>query len=133
MTPEQRESLGRRMERIGQSVGIRFKWGGKIGRTQDAHRLIHLAGMQSLQLQNDLVELLFRAYHEQERDISDRGELLVLAKEAGLNVTDLDALSAAVDAEEQQYRSRASGVPSFVIHGKTVGADVQDLLDALAS
>ncbi|KAF2095929.1 putative thioredoxin [Rhizodiscina lignyota] len=139
MSPEQRAALIQRMDQIGRSVGIDFKGGGKIGSTRDAHRLIHLCQAKSAEVQNDLVERLFQAYHELEKDISDRDVLHKIATDAGVNTVEVDEWLASdlgadvVDDEAQKNRdTEASGVPTFIIQGvhRLEGAqDPSDLME----
>ena len=128
-----------RMDQIGHSVGIDFKSGGKIGSTRDAHRLIYLSQTKSLQAQDALVEKLFEAYHELEKDISSTGVLRELAVDVGLNDLEVgDWLNSSiggetVDTEALKNRERGiSGVPMFIIQGvhRVGGAgDVQEFLE----
>lgn len=124
MDPAARAALARRMEQIGRSVGLDFKWGGKVGDTHDAYRLVYLSRSKP-DVQDLLVEKLFHAYHEREQDISSPGVLREIAIAAGLEETEVDELlnsamaSEAVNAEADVYRSRVEGlgVPSYVIQG----------------
>ena len=128
-----------RIDQVGHMVGIDFKSGGKIGSTRDAHRLIYLSQTKSPQVQGTLVEKLFEAYHELEKDISSTDVLRELAIDAGLNVSEVgewlnSSLGAeSVDTEALKNRERGvSGVPIFVIQGvhRVDGArDVQEFLE----
>lgn len=137
MTSTQRGALQQRMERLGRSVGINFKWGGKVGRTQDAHRLVYAARLKSLQTQNDIVEALFQAYQENELDISCRVELSSLATAAGLEEAEVDECLSSVevgenvDAEARKYRSRVDrrGVPAFIVQDSYFLSGAQDVQD----
>ncbi|KAK2601789.1 hypothetical protein QQS21_004673 [Conoideocrella luteorostrata] len=140
MSAEQRSALGLRMSRIGHSVGINFKWGGRVGRTENAHKLVYMSRSLSADTQNALVEALFQAYHENEKDISSRAVLLEIATRIGINeeqVTEcLDNVDdeANVEAEAMQFQSQisGSGVPAFLIHGdhKLSGAqEIQDFME----
>ncbi|RJE19120.1 DSBA-like thioredoxin domain protein, partial [Aspergillus sclerotialis] len=124
MTPEQRTAMFNRITQIGRSVGITFKDGGKIGNTLDAHRLVHITQAKSPDIQNALVESIFEAYHELERDISERAVLRDLAVNAGIDATEVDEClesSLAADVVDEEARRNKetvnSGVPSFVIQG----------------
>ncbi|OLN86968.1 Uncharacterized protein YwbO 3 [Colletotrichum chlorophyti] len=138
MTPERREALTRCMEQIGRSVGIGFRWGGKIGPdTRDAHRLVRLGRAKAPEVGGALVEKLLEAYHELERDISDREVLRDAAVSVGLDAADVDSLWSSgegydeVDAEERRTREAAagSGVPTFIIQGVHRLGGVQDPSD----
>ena len=47
--------------------GLQYSMDGKTGSTINSHRLIHLAGQQSTEKQDKLVEALFKAYFTQVR------------------------------------------------------------------
>jgi predicted DsbA family dithiol-disulfide isomerase len=71
-----------------------------------------------------LVEELFQAHHEQERDISDRDVLRQIAVDAGLDKKEVDSwlesnvIGNVVDADAARNRELVnSGVPRFVIQG----------------
>lgn len=78
---------------------------------------------------------LFRAYFEEEKNITDRAVLLEAGVKAGLDkaevekLLDSDEAGAEVDADaERARRSFISGVPHFTIQGKYVvsGAESPD-------
>lgn len=123
MTLEQRTSLFSRMNQIGRSVGIHFKDGGMIGNTRDAHRLVHLCGTQSPEVQSALVEKVLEAYHELEKDISSKEVLTELAVDAGLDGKQvrewLDSELAADVVDEEARKNKEeegnTGVPRYVI------------------
>jgi predicted DsbA family dithiol-disulfide isomerase len=124
MSPEQRTAMTQRMNQIGRSVGISFKCGGKIGGTRDAHRLIHLSQIKSPNIQNTLVDKLFEAYHELEKDISSRDVIRELAIEARLDGPEVEEwltsslIGKSVDDEALKNREIVdSGVPMFIIQG----------------
>ncbi|KAF6798127.1 DSBA-like thioredoxin domain-containing protein [Colletotrichum sojae] len=126
MTPERRAALTRRMDQIGRSIGINFAWGGIIGPdTRDAHRLVRLGRSQGPGVQDAVVEGLFEAYHELERDISDKEVLRGVAVAVGMDAVEVEEFLASdtgtdeVDEEEKRTREVAggSGVPTFVIQG----------------
>jgi predicted DsbA family dithiol-disulfide isomerase len=137
MSPEQRTALFQRMNRIGLSVGIIFKAGGKIGSTRDAHRLIHLSQSQPPGIQNALVEKLFEAYHELEKDISSHEVLREVALDVGLDEVDVaGCLSASsdlegdgVDEEAQKNKEAVGSVPVFIIQGVNQIDGAQDPTD----
>ena len=139
MSPERVAAITQRVNQIGHSVGIDFKFGGKIGSTRDAHRLVHLSQTKTNpNVQNVLVEKLFEAYHELEKDISSTEVLREIAIGAGLDGSEVDEWlnsnlgGDSVDAEALENRKEASGVPRFMIQGthRVDGAqDVQEFLD----
>ena len=139
MSAERVAAMTQHVTRIGHSVGIDFKHGGKIGSTRHAHRLIHLTQTtKSPALQNALVEKLFEAFHELEKDISSKEVLREVAVDAGLSGSeveewlDSDLGGDTVDAEALASRSEGSGVPRFIIQGvhRVSGAqDSQEFLE----
>lgn len=127
------------MAAVGGSIGIRFKYGGKIGNTRDSHRLIAEAGARGGDLQDRLVNKLFNAYFEVNDDISSKDTLAKIATEVGLFKDQQEGLEflksekrgAEVDREVEfnQYRRGISGVPHFIIEGtisRTIKSDNVD-------
>jgi predicted DsbA family dithiol-disulfide isomerase len=139
MSSEQVTAMTLRVTQIGRSVGINFKSGGKIGSTRDAHRLIRLSQTKSSNVQKALVDKLFEAYHELEKDISSQHVLREIAIDAGLDGPDVDeCLNSSlggdgVDDEALKNREMVnSGVPTFIIQGvhRVDGAqDPQEFLE----
>lgn len=124
MSSEQVTAMTQRVTQIGRSVGINFKSGGKIGSTRDAHRLIRLSQTKSSNVQNALVDKLFEAYHELEKDISSQDVLREIAIDAGLDGPEVDEClnssvgGDSVDDEALNNRKMVnSGVPTFIIQG----------------
>ncbi|KAL2203196.1 putative thioredoxin [Sarocladium strictum] len=126
--------LGRVAE-AGEQVGIKFKFGGRIGATRDSHRVIHLAGkLGGEALETKTVEGLFAAYFENEKDLTDLDLLKDVAIKAGIpeaefqkSIVDSDDGGAEVDrlVMEAQYGS-VSGVPDFTIQDKFNFSGAQD-------
>ena len=111
-----------RLAQLGKSDGIDFKFGGKTGNTRDSHRLIQLGKAKSPAVQTRVVEELFAAYFENERDITSHDVLVDAGVKAGLNATEvkewLDSGRGGpeVDKEVQEaYEQSISGVPNFTI------------------
>ena len=111
-----------RLAQLGKSDGIDFKFGGKTGNTRDSHRLIQLGKAKSPAVQTRVVEELFAAYFENERDITSHDVLVDAGVKAGLNATEvkewLDSGKGGpeVDKEVQEaYEQSISGVPNFTI------------------
>lgn len=127
-----------RLEQIGRSVGISFKWGGKIGSTRDAHRLIYYTQQVKPECQDALVEGLFHAYHELEEDVSDHVVLRQIALEAGLEGREVDGLLVSdcggyvVDQEAHLNKAGSrTGVPFFMIQDEHSVDGAQDLMEFL--
>jgi len=69
--------LYERIRNTGAMVGIDFRFGGRAGSSRDAHCLVDLAGRKAGPgVQWRVVDRLFQAYHEEERDVSDGAVLL---------------------------------------------------------
>jgi len=109
----------------GKAEGIDFVFD-KMERTPntlDAHHLIWLADKQDIQ--DAVVEALFRAYFTEGRDISKRQTLINVVAEAGLDRSKAQTLlegdegmDALREANELGRRFRVDGVPFFIIDGK---------------
>ncbi|MBI3408516.1 MAG: DsbA family oxidoreductase [Planctomycetes bacterium] len=114
----------------GLSEGIEFAFE-RIARTPntfDAHRLIWLA--KRLDVQDPVVEALFRAYFLEGCDVGSREVLAAVAAANGIQ--GLDAFlrsgegSAEVREEEQQARRMGvSGVPFFTVNGVPFASGAQ--------
>lgn len=120
-------------------MGIHFKNGGKIGpHTRDAHRLVYLSRSRSPEITNALVERIFEAYHELEKDISSLDVLREIALEAGMDQAELDewassnAAADRVDEEAKVFREKVSGsgVPSYFIQSLEGAQDADDFMEA---
>lgn len=131
VSEEQRELLRRKMDGIGRGAGIRFRHGGMIGRSRDAHRLLHVAAAKQNQtdsrggMTDALVESVMKAFHEEEKDITDRILLRELATAAGMTTEDIneafqsEEVGKTVDEEAEKYRAmiEGAGVPTYFING----------------
>ncbi|KAI9805761.1 MAG: hypothetical protein M1833_005254 [Piccolia ochrophora] len=114
-----------RLAAVGRAEGIAFKFGGKTGNTRASHRLMELAKRKSAEAETRLVEELFAAYFESERDITDHDVLVAAAVRAGIEEgeargwVDGDEGGEKVDEEARRAARRMiSGVPHFTIQGK---------------
>ena len=123
--PERAGELDRSMKQTGREVGIDFAFD-RMQRTPNtrlAHRLIWEAGRQGRQ--NEIVNLLFKAYFEDALDIGNAEVLTKLAVEAGLEaaavaraLSDQESLDAVVELENQGRATGIQGVPFFILLGK---------------
>jgi len=109
----------------GAADGISFKWGGKTGPTRDSHRLVQLGKKKSPQVQTRIIEELFAAYFENEKDITSQDVLIEAAVNAGLEKGEVKSWlengsgGPEVDSEVQDaYEEGISGVPNFKINDK---------------
>lgn len=113
------------LSQVGHDVGINFKYGGRTGNTRDSHRLVQLGRSKSPALQTRIIEQLFQAYFEEEKDITSHAVLLEAGTKAGVDeaevkkLLDSDQMGDVVDEEVGQAQRRfISGVPHFVIQNK---------------
>jgi predicted DsbA family dithiol-disulfide isomerase len=128
-----------RLTAFGKELGLAFAFDTiKVSpNTMNAHRLIRWAAQAGPGIQNKAVELLFKAYFEDGKDIGDAAVLTDIAKSAGMDeavVTTLlptDAEEAGVIGEIAQAKQLGiSGVPCFIIDRKYAvsGAQTPDIL-----
>jgi predicted DsbA family dithiol-disulfide isomerase len=132
---ERSQELDAKLVAAGETEGIHFAFD-RIERTPNtlaAHQLIWLAGKE--QVQDAVVETLFRAYFTDGRDISDQKVLIDVVAEAGLDRVKAEGvlksgagLEAIEEAGEQIRRFRVEGVPFFIVNGEVTlsGAQVPD-------
>ncbi|KAF2853656.1 thioredoxin-like protein [Plenodomus tracheiphilus IPT5] len=125
--------MHQRLSEIGRQEGINFKYGGNTGNTRDSHRLIQLGKTKGPQVQTRVIEELFSAYFENEKDITSHEVLTEAGLKAGLAKAEIkDWLESGkggpeVDKEVQQARQQGiSGVPNFTINGKFEVSGAQD-------
>jgi len=118
---------------VGESVGIYFKFGGKTGNTRDSHRLIQLGKLKGPDTETKVVEALFAAYFENEKDITSHATLLEAAVKAGLDKEEAKSWIESekggkeVDAEVREAQEKMiSGVPFFTINGRFEVEGAQD-------
>jgi predicted DsbA family dithiol-disulfide isomerase len=95
------------------------------GPTRDSHRLVQLGKKKSPQIQTRVIEELFAAYFENEKDITSQDVLIEAAVKAGLDKSEvktwLDNGSGGpeVDKEVQDaVEEGISGVPNFKINDR---------------
>lgn len=113
------------LRRLGESEGLHFKFGGRTGNTRDSHRLIQLGKIKSSVVQTRVVEELFRAYFEEEADITSRDVLINAGGAAGLEREEVrawlegDGGGEEVDREvEEAFKAGIRGVPHYTIQGQ---------------
>lgn len=127
----QSANMHARLAAAGTAEGINFSFKGRTGRTRDSHRLIELGRTKGLQ--TPVVEKLFRAYFEDERDITQIDVLVKVAGEAGLDEEEArvwfqgEGGGEAVDREVLQAKLKGvSGVPNFTVNGAHKLSGAQD-------
>ncbi|EPS27462.1 hypothetical protein PDE_02405 [Penicillium oxalicum 114-2] len=151
---ERTAAIFARLAAVGEGEGIKFNFGGNTGKTRDSHRLLWYAGQLEQAkrqqtasasaaaaspviggVQSRVAEKLFRAYFEDEKNITDPKVLLEAGVEAGLDkaevqkLLDSDEGGAEVDSEAKMASMRlVTGVPYFTIQGKYAveGADAPE-------
>ncbi|UJR29358.1 hypothetical protein I4U23_010570 [Adineta vaga] len=123
------------MTETGKQEGIDFSFDGKIGSTFDSHRLLYYVKQQENgeKKQNDLINVLFRAYFEQEQDLADHQVLIKAGEQIGLDGNEVkrflqsDQYSKEIQDEiNHSQQEGVSGVPHFVINGKVELSGAQD-------
>jgi predicted DsbA family dithiol-disulfide isomerase len=114
-----------RLSEIGKAEGINFKYGGKTGNTRDSHRLVQLGKTKGPEMQTRVIEELFAAYFENEKDITSREVLTEAAVKAGLEEEEikewLESEKGGKEVDQEVYQARLqniSGVPNFTIGGR---------------
>ncbi len=121
---EQSQARDAQVTAAGQAEGLTFAFDKQAltPNTLDAHRLIWLAGQQSVQ--DAVVEALFRAYFTDGQNLSDPSVLLNIVTTAGLDRTRAEHLLssdtglAEIHAAETEARQLGvQSVPFFVING----------------
>ncbi len=128
-----------RLTAFGKELGLAFAFDTiqVSPNTMNAHRLIRWAAQAGPGIQNKAVDLLFKAYFEDGKDIGDTDILTEIAKSAGMDpdiVTTLlptDAEEAGVVGEIAQAKQLGiSGVPCFIIDQKYAvsGAQTPEIL-----
>ncbi|KAJ5562239.1 hypothetical protein N7461_001000 [Penicillium sp. DV-2018c] len=141
---ERTKAIIARMTAVGEGEGIRFSFGGRTGSTRDSHRLLWFAAQREMEmevekggdgdggkegkiggLQTRVAEELFRAYFEEEKNITDLKVLLEAGVRAGLErdvvkrVLDEDVGAEEVDLEAKMASQRlVSGVPYISVQGR---------------
>ena len=130
---ERTAMMQQRLSQIGHAEGINFKYGGNTGNTRDSHRLIQLGKTKSPQLQTRVIEELFAAYFENEKDITTQEVLLEAGVKAGLDEKEAmewlasDKGGKEVDAEVRDaVKQNISGVPNFVVNDAMEVGGAQD-------
>lgn len=106
------------LTQFGKEVGINFNFDAiTIGpNTMDAHRLLLWAHSEGREMQNRVVDLLFKANFEEGRNVGDHAVLLDIAEKAGLNRTVIERLLQS-DADRDVIRSEISAAQQMGVSG----------------
>ncbi|GAB1193167.1 hypothetical protein APSETT444_002370 [Aspergillus pseudonomiae] len=139
--------ISSKLGEVGRQEGIAFKFSGRMGNTRDSHRVIWYAGKKEREagapaatepgvvggLQTRVVENLFKAYFEEEGNITDQKILLEAAVLAGLDRGEVERLLASDEGGQQvdleaarAQRQLVSGVPYYTIQGQYAIGGAED-------
>ncbi|KAI8823491.1 DSBA-like thioredoxin domain-containing protein [Fimicolochytrium jonesii] len=124
-------ALNANMKRMAAAEGININFGGLVGPTRDSHRLTHFA--QKINKQDEVIEGLFKAYFEDNKDIADVEVLTSVASGAGINGDEARQCLLSgeggdeVDQEANKHRRSINGVPHFTVNGKHEIHGAQDV------
>ncbi|HTM03961.1 MAG TPA: DsbA family oxidoreductase [Vicinamibacterales bacterium] len=124
LSPQQVDDMDARMTATAAADGLEYHLDGTVtGNTFDAHQLLHLA--RERDVQDALLERLYRAYFTERRSLFDAPSLLPLVDDVGLDRGEAeaalrdrryaDAVAADIDAAR---RLGVTGVPFFVIDNR---------------
>ena len=127
------EEIYARVAAVGRSVGIDFAFD-RIARqpnTVAAHQLIELARSESVQ--DQMVEVLFRGYFLEGKDLTQPAVLIELAQRAGIDAQrariclDDDAQrQTVVEQDEEARQMGVAGVPFFIFGGQLAVSGAQE-------
>jgi len=118
-------SMGDIIRSEGASEGIAFAFEdiARSPNTLDSHRLIRWAA--SAGMQDTIVERLFQAYFQEGRDIGDRGVLMEIAQDGGMDTEivswlfDEGADEKLIEREDRlAHEMGISGVPTFIFENR---------------
>lgn len=125
------KEMNQKLVASGKTAGIDFNFDGIIPTNSfDAHRLLQFA--RTANKQNEVAELLFKAYFCDGKDIALQSVLTTIASQAGLSaerakqVLEGNEFSAEVRSEEAEAQELGlTGVPAFVINRKYLVSGAQ--------
>jgi predicted DsbA family dithiol-disulfide isomerase len=130
---EQSLALDAQVTEVGRAEGLSFAFD-RVERTPNTlygHRLIRLAGQENVQ--DAIVEALFRAYFTEGRDLGHTPTLLDVVAGAGLDrgraealLSGDDGIEAIRESERESQASGAQGVPLFLINKQIALSGAQD-------
>ena len=114
-----------RMKATAAEYGIKMEYGGHVGNTLDSHRLIMKSReIGGSELQDKVVNELFRAYFEENKSLGELSVLEECAKKAGYaeaNEFLSNTLGTSEVRDEMDKYGRANGctgVPMFIVDNK---------------
>jgi len=125
-----------RMKSVAKEYGIKMEYGGHIGNTFNSHSLIWKAReVGGSNLQEKVVEILFKAYFEENKSLGEQTVLEECASRAGyadssafLSNSELGMQEVREEMQTYGHNFQCTGVPMFIIDGKFVlnGAQESD-------
>ncbi|KAL4807448.1 thioredoxin-like protein [Aspergillus unguis] len=125
MTGPQIEAAQTRLKRVGQALGIGFRFGGYIGSSRLGHRVLDFALREGTETQCRVAETLFKYQFELEKDVSQVEVVIEAAVEAGLEEKAVREFlekgggKEEVESEAREARDKGiHGVPHFMIGGQ---------------
>lgn len=141
---ERTAMMMKNLQGVGAAVGINFTLGGNTGNTLQSHRLVDLAlETGGVDLQNKVIESIFKSYFEEEGDITDKSNLIKCAVRGGLTESAAEKMlndpsvaptpdTVSANIVDYRNRYRVSGVPHFKIGNKTFsGAQESDFITSI--
>ncbi|EIE19359.1 DSBA oxidoreductase [Coccomyxa subellipsoidea C-169] len=128
---EQRTKSMNNVQETFAKEGLNYTMEGDTGNTLNSHRLIAFAGRQGPDVQDKIVEQLFKAYFTEGKYINDPEVLREAAKKAGVAdaeqvISDPNVAKDQVREELREYAAGVTGVPHFIINGKYHLSGAQD-------
>merc|ERR1719362_2795744 len=115
------EAMLPQMKQTGLSEGIAFSYGGFTGNTFESHRLIWKAKEDGgSELQDKVIESLFKAYFEEEQSMGEVSVLQKCAARAGMDVSnffendDIGKTETLMELEEYRNAYHVTGVPFLI-------------------
>jgi len=125
-------SMIEHLKKVGDQEGIKFSYGGTICNTLNSHRLIEFADKHGKQ--DQVVNVLFRNYFEEEKNIGSYEVLADAAKEAGLDREKTIQFLKSEELKEEvkekieniQIEYGVDGVPFFVFNNKLAFSGAQE-------
>jgi len=126
------QSLMANMKQVGEKEGIKFSYGGKIANTLNSHRLLHYA--EKFGKQDNVSNILFKNYFEEEKNLGSLDVLVTAGVEAGLEKEQLVSYLKSDDekdlvinqAERIRQEFGVDGVPFFIFNDKFTLSGAQE-------
>lgn len=115
------------MSSYGEKEGIKYKFGGTVANTLQAHRCIrHWQEVKGPEVVDKFIDSLYRQYFEEEKHPSSHETLLKAATDAGIDEAEARAFIEDEDEElmatkmaiREQAGNQIDAVPHIVIEGK---------------